>query len=636
MSSELKSNLHQINLSLVKPPRPKVYEFEDFRLDTQHLMLYHGGEEISLPPKQIETLLALIEKCGEIVSKDDLMTRLWGDVAVEESNLIQNIYILRKVLGESSSGKPMIETLRRRGYRFNGDIRQDPAWISGPAAIVSDQATAKTVLKIPFSTRRRAIVAAVTVVLLTATLGAYFLFPRKRIEADGKISIAVLPLRPIDPANRDYLIEIGIPDALIQKLSSGGSLVVRQLNATSGYTEVSQDPLVAGSEQKVDYVLTSNYQIADGRIKITSQLLNVATKQLEDSYNFEKDAAGVFVLQNAVAADLGNKLIAKLGQPSNGVAGRRGTSNEEAYRLYLHGMSLIDEQTGKAIENLDRAVELDPNYALAWAGKAIAHRAAVNLNRKANTTDEYQRSMAAAEKALSIDPNISDAYSVLCENKFQYEFDSRAAEQACWRAVELDPSSPTAHRTYSFYLNSRGRHDESIAEIKTAIDLEPASFKNQRMLAIALYLARSYDKAEAQFKRVIELKDYDGATYQWLIRSLEMQGKGPEAFDWFIRSLAVQENSKRDIDRYTRVFHESGWRGVMLERLRSAGDGDLNDFRFACWNAQVGNKDKAIEHLQRGLQQRSQVMYLINVEPQLDPLRDDPRFDDLVRRVEGR
>ncbi|MBA3694671.1 MAG: transcriptional regulator, partial [Acidobacteria bacterium] len=125
MSLELKSNNHQNNLKEVKPHSSVIYEFEDFRLDTAHLMLSRNGEEISLTPKVVETLLALVERSGEIVSKDELMDRLWANAFVEESNLVQNIYVLRKTLGETTGGKPLIETLRRRGYRFNGELKEN-------------------------------------------------------------------------------------------------------------------------------------------------------------------------------------------------------------------------------------------------------------------------------------------------------------------------------------------------------------------------------------------------------------------------------------------------------------------------------------------------------------------------------
>jgi len=124
MSLDLKSNIHQINLSPVKPSRSAIYEFGDFRLEAEHLMLYRGGEEVPLTPKQVDTLLALVEKKGEIVSKDDLMSRLWGNAAIEESNLVQNIYVLRKTLGLTNDGQPVIETLRRRGYRFHGELKE--------------------------------------------------------------------------------------------------------------------------------------------------------------------------------------------------------------------------------------------------------------------------------------------------------------------------------------------------------------------------------------------------------------------------------------------------------------------------------------------------------------------------------
>jgi DNA-binding winged helix-turn-helix (wHTH) protein/TolB-like protein/Tfp pilus assembly protein PilF len=649
MSLELESNVHQNNLKTDKSPERKVYEFEGFRLDAAHLMLYRDGEELSLTPKQVETLLALVENRGEIVSKDVLMQRLWGDSIVEESNLIQNIYVLRKILGDTSQGRPMIETLRRRGYRFNGEVTTNgpsssqialvsEISASDPAPDAGQQANPESaaVIKAPERRRKIAVVAALFVAVSAGIgLGYYFLFSTT-IRSGDKKSIAVLPLRPINTANRDEIYEIGIADSLIHQISSMKGLIVRPLSSTRQYTDIAGDPIAVGREQKVDYVLSSNYQLADGKIRITTQLFNVASGQAEETYKIEKDAGNVFAMQDAIAVEVGSKLLAHFDTTSGDLIAKRGTTNEEAYRFYLQGMYLYDRRNSpdarKAVEALEQAVRLDPNYAQAWAGKAHAHRYASNLGPNIDTREEYRKSIEAINKALALDANLSEAYSALCENKYFYEYDFQGAERECKRAIELNPNSSMAHEIYSRFLSSRGRHDEAIAEIKRAIDLEPTSLFNQRNLGVALFYARRYEEAVTQLKRVIEMDKNFHTTYTWLSITLALQGKESESFEWFLKQQALREVGEETLEAYKTAFKTSGWHGVLREEAnRNTGRGLTYAAGF---NALVGNKDKAFEYLERSYQRREWGMAYLQVDPRFDPVRGDPRFDELVKRVE--
>lgn len=416
--------------------------------------------------------------------------------------------------------------------------------------------------------------------------------------------------------------------------------IVRPLSATRKYAEIEQDPLAAGKEQQVDYVLASNYQLASGKIRVTSQLFNVASGQIEETYKSEKDVADVFAMQDAIAVDIGNILSGRFDSTSILPTAKRGTTNEEAYRLYLQGMYLSDKRTSadarKAVVVLEQAVHLDPNYAQAWAGKAHAHRAVANFGRSPDIPEEYQKSIDAINKALALDANLADAHSALCENKMLYEWDFDGAERECKRAIELDPNSSLAHQIYSRYLQGRGRFDRAIAEIKIAIDLEPASLYSQRLYGNNLYNARRYEEAALQFKRVIAMDPNFGTTYAWLSNALELQGNHAEAFEWLMKSLAVQKADEGTVQTFKTAYQTSGWQGVLRERVKRFDKGDEAYFTGAALNAQVGNKDKAFEYLERSYERRELWMHLLKVEPRLDLLRGDPRFDELLRRVESK
>jgi len=503
----------------------------------------------------------------------------------------------------------------------------------------TDQQAAKTQYSFVQKFRRHKWLTSLTLVALIAiAIGiTYNLLyaPKTATSVGGKKSIAVLPLKPIDTTNRDELYEVGIADSLVHRLGSMKSLIVRPLSATRRYTDINQDPIAAGKEQQVDYVLASNYQVAGGTIRITSQLFNVANGQIEETYKSEKDVANVFAMQEAIAGEVGNILLARFATESSRTA-KRGTTNEEAYRLYLQGMYLYDRRSAadaqKAAEVLEQAVRFDPNYAQAWAGKAHAHRTLANFLVGADMHEHYQKSIEAINKALALDENLSEAYSALCENKMYHEYDFAGAERACQRAVELDPNSSLAHQIYARYFNTRGRHNEAIAEIKTAIDLEPTSLFNQRGLGVALYLARRYEEAVVQLKRVIAMDKNFITTYEWLIPALEMQGNHAEAFEWFIEQQNLRKRDEKTIGLFRTIYQRSGWQGVLREQAGQFDEGNA-DYRYgANWNAQIGNKDKAFEYLEKGYQ-RHELRPFALLDPRLDSLRDDPRFNELLKRV---
>ena len=320
------------------------------------------------------------------------------------------------------------------------------------------------------------------------------------------------------------------------------------MSATRKYADIDHDSLTAGQEQRVDYVLASSYQLANGKIRVTSQLLNVASGQIEQTHTIERDAGDVFAMQDAIAGEVGNKLLARFATTPGNPTAKRGTTNEEAYRQYLQGMYLYDKRTmadaQKAVGLLEQAIQFDPNYARAWAGKAHAHRSLGNFG--GNTHEEYKKSIEAINSALALDENLADAHSALCENKFFYEWDFDGAERECKRAIELDANSARAHDIYARYLYSRGRFDEAIAEIKTAIDLEPTSLFIQRNYGVSLYYARRYAEAVTQFKRVAEIDPNFVATYAWLVPALHVQGSEAEAFEWFMKWQAVLKDRRRN------------------------------------------------------------------------------------------
>ena len=651
------------------------YQFKSFRLHLEERQLLQNEIPIALTPKAFDVLSALVERAGHLVDKEELLKVVWADSFVEEANVARIVHTLRKVLGEDNNGSKFIETVAKKGYRFVAEVTEvreaeelEHTNGNGKGIVANigngdpEPRILETVhagdLAVPNQTspepavqpRRGTRIILFAVGFLTAAFLLVLLSFNSRsdsVNSSNKIlSIAVLPLKPLTPDNRDPIYELGVADSLILKLSLAKDLVVRQLSATRRYADIEQDPVAAGREQKVDYVLESNYQIADGIIRITSQLINVQSGQVEEVFKHDQPNSGSFAVQDAVVANIGQSLLKKLNREPNDhliklstTLPKRYTTDEAAYRLYLLGSALADKrepaEVRKAISYLEQAVALDPNYALAYARLANAQTAVVG-NRSGGADEQYPKAKAAVEKALAIDDDLSEAHSYLGEIKANFEGDFAGAEREHKRAVELDNNSPIAHRMYSLLLTYLGRHDESLAEIKTAIDLEPASTLNQLMFGRSLLFARRYDEAITVLERTAEMGPESFLAHQSLTVAYRLKGDNDRAFESFVKTRILSGEEPADIDLWKSVYARSGWQGVLTRQLEQARaneeKGKPNYNLMANLSSELEHRAEAFAYLEKALVQHGTIT-MLRVHPRFDSLRDDPRFDELLRRV---
>lgn len=666
----------------MEPRSDHIFEFGDFRLVPNEGLLLRNNEPVPLSIKAFATLVFLVERHGHLVQKSELLDEVWDGTFVEEAAVSRCVWNVRNALGDTSKER-FILTIPRRGYRFVapvsivtgdsaafrssglGTAGEIPAEASssveklatnGSGGEISATAVAAEGQEVaereppqqvrssylPRGVRRWAAYAAVATLLLVGVALYFGLAGRGTLGKGGVTRIAVLPLAAVDDQNRNPVYDLGVPEALILKLGADKNLTVRQLNAVRRYADVNEDPIEVGKEQGVDYVLSGNYQIANGKIRVTAQLFDVATGKVEGTFTSDDDSADNFAAQDVIANNIGNKLLARFGSAATVFRSKRGTSNEEAYQLLQLAMALVAKggpvNIESAIEYLDKAVQLDPNYARAWAGKAYAHTRNVWDPRGVPNREQIPKLLDAVQKALSIDPDLSEAHTVLCENRLFFEYDADGAERACRRAVELDPNSSVAHLASSRLLNSRGRFDEAFAEIKTAMDLDPASFVIRRQYANVFYLSRRYPEAEEEFKRAISLNPEGNGPYDRLILTLEAQGKQSEAFDCLIRWYEIRKEAPETIEALKTSYAALGWQGAVTELVRAIeARQSPNHYALAGWYAALGNKEKAFENLEMAFQERNTNMMFLQVDNfHFDSIRTDPRFADLVGHIEGK
>lgn len=646
------------------------YSFKSFRLNIKERQLLQNNSTVSLTPKAFDVLAVLVERSGHLVEKDELLRIVWADSFVEEINVARIVHTLRKVLGENDGDK-FIETVAKKGYRFVAEvneIREPITRNSGngktevlsdvqelsevtslekspeiePPIPINDETVAPPVAAEPKQMKRFILFAIGFATAIFLILFLSFNFSSKSSVNPNEVrSIAVLPLRSIAAESRDARYELGIADALIQKISPSKNLIVRQLSAVQDYADTKKDPITIGREQKVDYVLVSNYQIADGKIRITSQLINVADGTVEESFKDEQNAASFFALQDEIAANVGRKILTKLNRESNNLTVRRYTENDEAYRLYLLSAALVDKRNRKdaekAVEYLEQVVRLDPNYALAYARLANAYSTAGTFG--GDRSAQYPKQKAAIEKALALDENLAEAYSYLGEMKLNYEWDFDGAERALKKGVELNPNSAVAHQMFALYLNSMGRTDEAIAHSKTAIDLDPRSVIIQRIYGDSLFTARRYDEAIAQYERTIQMDPTFRMAYGWIIGAYQAKGEDDKAFEWFLRAPHRKDEAAEKIELWKTLYAQSGWRGIYRKQLEDAKqeekEGKTPYWEMARLYADLDDKEQAMIYLQKAfeLNQRGWGWTRLKVDPKYDLIRDDPRFHEIVRRV---
>lgn len=524
------------------------------------------------------------------------------------ADLAEELYMLRETTGDKS-GAPLILSVRK------------------------------------LSNYRRANLIAIVlmcVLLVGVSLAVYYFFAAPTKKLDVKKSIVVLPLRPINQASRDELYEVGIADSLIQRLSMNKEFIVRPLSEIRKYADIEQDAVVAGREQHVDYVLASYYQIAGGRIRVTSQFLNVETGQTEETYKSEKETNDVFALQDAIADEVGKLLQAHFALTASNSSVKRGTDNEEAYRLYLQAQYLIEKggaaNAKRSMELFDEALKIDPNYAKAWAGKARAHFYFPLVGDR-TPEEEYSIAKTALERALALDNSLSEAHAMLGVILNDYEWNFADADKEFARAIELDSDSALAYRWFARRLAGQGRYDEAVVKIKTAIDLNPSSVNEQLIYGRILYFARRYDEAIAELKQVAEINTDQAEVYAYLWRCYHFKSNQQQAYDNFIKFHQLIGTKDEILKQYQAAYAKDGWHGALQSALKvrqaEAANGN-GAYDAAMLAAMINQSDQALQYLDDAVKKRAANVSNLRGDPGLDKLRGDPRFAALIKKVESK
>ena len=649
MSSNLVLGFSELNLKMGNPSTQKIYEFGDFRLHVEHRMLYRGDNELPLAPKAIETLLALVERRGEIVTKDELINAVWPDVAVEESNLFAYLSVLRKTLGEQRDGRPWVETLRRRGYRFNGEVRVATHLANGrkaiapeerrqvhsiSPAIVSDGGTAGD-SKESVSRSRRTVFAIVGMILVIAAMAiaAWYVMGERQIN-----SVAVMPfVNESGDADLDYL-SVAMTESLIGKLSNEPGLQVKSSTSVARYKGNTVDSRTIGQELNTEALLYGRVAQRGDDVTVWVELVDAQTENRLWNRSYTRKLSNLILLEGEVSRDLVDRLKAKLLGSSEQQITKNRPENGEAYQQFLLGRYFYRKLTREAIEkgisHFDKAIELDPSYALAYAAKGEAYRA-LALAGEMPSAETLGKAREWARRALEINPDLAEGHVGLATITYLYDWNFDAAENEFLRALELDPESSMAHFTYGDFLGRKGEGEKSLAHIKRARELEPASpFFN------AFEAFKYPDKNEA-LRRMNEVIDFAPDFY--LAHSFagaiyRMQQMYPESIAAYRRAKQLSPDQTWSDVGLAGVLVDAGQieeaRTILNDMLRKSQSQYVPAINIASIYDALGEKEDALRWLDKAYEQRDPGMTLFKSEaPRWKSLNEDPRFQDLLRRM---
>jgi DNA-binding winged helix-turn-helix (wHTH) protein/TolB-like protein/Flp pilus assembly protein TadD len=645
------------------------YEFNGFRVDPGEGLLLHGDEAIPLPPKALDLLLFLVENAGHVLSKEELMKRLWPDSFVEEANLSHHIFNLRKALGDDKNAVKFIETIPRRGYRFVANVTemQDEsgefvvAEHSQSHIVVEEYTVAASDTGFqPRHPHKRSLLesglarnesqrkpyylfSAALVAVLALGVASYFWILRKPPQepaALGVRSIAVLPFKPLSAEHRDEALELGMADTLINKLSPIRHLIVRPISEVRQYTKLEQDPVTAGRELGVDYVLEGNLQMVGDKTRATMRLLRMSDGSAVWTDKCDQQCSTIFALQDAIAERIVGTLALKLTSDEQKKIIKRYTDDSEAYRLALIGRYHWNQWTSegwkKSIDYYNQAIEKEPNYALAYAWMSAAYLVQAN-NGLISQREAHAKAKPLVQKALDLDGELDDGYYQMAALKLFYEWDWDGAERELKRAFELNPNHPEGRLLYAYYLMIKGRTDESLREVERCQELNPVSAFIGTEAADMLYFARRYDEALAQYRKTLSLDPNFTEAHWGLAMVYAQKGMTQEALleiNTITRLVGVNEDTMSALGYlYALMGRRAAAQEIVHNLEKITKQGYFDPIKIVYIYAALGEKDRAFEWLERAYNERPVGMKWLNVNPKFDNLRKDQRFTDMQRRV---
>jgi TolB-like protein/DNA-binding winged helix-turn-helix (wHTH) protein/tetratricopeptide (TPR) repeat protein len=620
--------------------------FGVFEADIRTGELTKQGKRLRLQQQPFQLLAMLLEKPGELVTREELRNRLWPQTTVDfDHGLNKAIGKIRDALGDSSDNSRFIETVARRGYRFLADVTAVPA--EQPRTVADDlaprgQSGLPGLADAGKSSRRPTLAWTFfgfgLAVALAASL-AWILYPRSHSPPAIR-SLAVLPLENLsgDPS-QDYFAE-GLTDELITRLAQISALRVISRTSVMTYKSVRKSLPQIARELNVDAVVEGSVSRSGDRVRITAQLIQVPTDTHMWAHSYDEDLQDTLALESKVARDITEQIRVTLDRQEQAALVKSRTVNPRAYEAYLKGRYFWNKRTAdglqKAIEYFSRAIETDPTYAEAYSGLADSYALSGDWEYGVlSPRDAFVQAKAAATKALALDDSLSEAHTSLAFALDLYGWDWAAAEEEYKLAIKLNPGYATAHHWYAWHLMVMGRNSEGIFELRKAESLDPLSLIISADLADALCIAHLYDESVRESRKTLEMDPGFALAHYELGQTLAQKHMHDEAIAEFQRAIELSGHSGAFDSNLGYVYAVSGRKEEAIKIARSlAARHDQNpsaDANVALIYVGLGDQDQAMNWLSKAYEARFNPSILLR--PVFDPLRSDARFQDLLRHI---
>jgi TolB-like protein/DNA-binding winged helix-turn-helix (wHTH) protein/Tfp pilus assembly protein PilF len=629
--------------------------FDEFEIDLRSGELWERGNRLRLQDQPFQVLRVLLERCGEIVTRDELKQTLWpADTFVDfDDGLNTAVRKIRDVLGDSAEKPRYIETIPRRGYRFMGCLSElRPVVLSSSAEESNDSPveefscsdpSASVVLPAPaqlLSIRWRVLLtAAAALALFSTALVLYRGRSAKGTNQPRIKSLAVLPLKNLsaDPT-QEYLAD-GMTEALIGRLAGIHDLRVISRTSVMRYKNTKEALPEIAKTLGVDAIVEGSV-IRDGnRIRVHAQLIRAATDEHFWSEAYDRELRNVLSLQSDVAQSIARRVEVTITEEEHARLSSARTVDPEAYEAYLKGRYYWNKRTAdsmpKAALYFEQAISRDPGYGAAYSGLADCN-SGLAWHGFMSPAEVLPKAYAAAQKAVEIDSQSAEAHASLAL-VLDHKWDWAGAEAEFKRALELNPQYANAHHWYGDYLSIQGRHDEAQVEAKRALELDPLNLMIGTWVGLRYYLARRYDRAMEQSRNTVDLDPNFAAAHLILGESYVQQGKHKEGLDELQKAASLSGGSPLYTAQVGASLARAGEKKEALRVIRELRDIStkryVSPYGIAQVYAALNDKEQTFNWLETAYRDRTVWMSYLAVDPVFDSIRSEARFRDLLHRV---
>jgi TolB-like protein/DNA-binding winged helix-turn-helix (wHTH) protein/Flp pilus assembly protein TadD len=611
-------------------PLTGIVHFGVFQLDLKAGELHKAGLRVKLQDQPFRVLAVLVERAGQVVTREELRQRVWpSNVYVDFDQGLNNaIKKVREALGDSADSPRLIETVARHGYRFLADVS------AAPGAAAEPRSRSRPL--------RNGIVLAATAVLLAAVgYWAWHRAAERAAPSPEKVILAVLPFDNLSGDPDQEFFSDGLTEEMIAQLGklNPDRLTVVARGAVAKYKGSSLAVDEIGRELHADYLVQGSVRRVPDRVRITVHLIQVPQQTDRWTESYDRDVKDILALQDSVARTIANQINITLAPAWSSQLAPRRNVDPDAYEAYLKGRYYWNKRTAEGMQKaavyFQQAINRDPGYGAAYSGLADCN-SGLTWHGFTSPAETLPRAKAAALKAIEIDPQSAEAHASLAL-VLSHEWDWPGAEPEFKRALQLDPRYANAHHWYGDYLSIRGRHDEALVEAKKALDLDPLNLMIGTWVGLRYYLARRYDSASEQGRNTVELDSSFAAAHLVLGESYVQAGLRDQGLAELQSAANLSGGSPLYLAQVAVAYASEGRKTEALQIVTELQTASItryvSPYGLAQIYAALNDREQTFKWLQIAYDGRAVWMTYLAVDPLFDGLRADQRFQELLRRV---